>query len=139
MKKALFVCIHNSGRSQMAEAFAKRLGEGVIEASSAGTQLADGINPTVLQVMGEIGYDMNGQYPKIMTKEAVRAADIAITMGCDVTSDASCPGSFIPTDDWGLDDPRDKPIESVRKIRDEIRLRVEQLVATESRRQRGEK
>ena len=115
----------------MAEAFAKRLGEGVIEASSAGTQPADGINPTVLKVMDEIGYDMSGQQPKIMTMDTVRAADIAITMGCDVTSDAACPATFIPTVNWGLEDPKGKSIEKVREIRDEIKHRVESLIAEE--------
>lgn len=126
--KVLFVCIHNSGRSQMAEAFARRLGKGVIEAESAGTQPADGINPIVRQAMAEIGYDMADQHPKIMTMDTVRSADKAITMGCDVTSDAACPATFIPTVDWGLEDPKGRPIEKVREIRDQIRRRVENLV-----------
>ncbi len=132
-KKILFVCIHNSGRSQMAEAFAKHLGKGVIEAESAGTQPAEEINPTVRQAMAEIGYDMAGQYPKVMTFDMMTSADRVITMGCDVTSDATCPATFAPTEDWGLEDPKSKPIEKVRLIRDQIKARVETLIAEEGK------
>ena len=75
MKKIIFVCVHNSGRSQMAEAFVNRLGKGVVEAESAGAQPAEGLNPTVVQAMQEIGYDMAGHYPKIMTLEMMDSAD----------------------------------------------------------------
>ncbi|MGB9618965.1 MAG: arsenate reductase ArsC [Armatimonadota bacterium] len=127
MKKVVFVCVHNSGRSQMAEAFAKRLGAGRIEALSAGTEPADGLNPTVVEAMREIGYDMTGHYPKLLTPEMVESADRIITMGCGVDAGV-CPASFLPTEDWGLDDPKGQPIEKVRQIRDEIERRVRALV-----------
>jgi arsenate reductase (thioredoxin) len=129
MKKVLFVCIHNSGRSQMAQAFAERLGKGVIEAESAGTQPADGINPIVRQAMAEIGYDMADQHPKIMTFDIMTSADRVVTMGCEVAAGATCPATFAPTEDWGLEDPKNQPIEKVREIRDEIKRRIEQLIA----------
>ena len=118
----------------MAEAFARRLGEGVIEAESAGTLPADGLNPTVVQAMQEIGYDMGGHYPKLMTNEMVDTADLVVTMGCgvDLESDeqaGTCPAVFVPSEDWGLEDPKGKPIEKVREIRDEIERRVKELVA----------
>ncbi|MGQ9455268.1 MAG: arsenate reductase ArsC [Armatimonadota bacterium] len=127
MKKVLFVCVHNSGRSQMAEAFARKLGEGRIEVESAGTEPAGELNPTVVEAMREIDFDMSGHYPKLLTLEMVRSADRIITMGCGVESGV-CPAEFLPTQDWGLEDPAGKPIEEVRKIRDEIRARVEELV-----------
>lgn len=127
MKSILFVCIHNSGRSQMAEAFLNRLGAGMAEAESAGTEPAEGLNPTVLEVMREIGYDMAGHFPKVMTPEMVNRAGKIITMGCDVDAGV-CPASFVATEDWGLDDPKGKPIEDVRRIRDEIRTEVEKLL-----------
>jgi len=127
MKKVVFVCVHNSGRSQMAEAFAKRLGAGKIEAASAGTKPADGLNPTVIEAMREIGYDMTGHHPKVLTPEMAESADRIITMGCGVDAGV-CPASFLPTEDWGLDDPAGRPIEDVRRIRDEIERRVRTLV-----------
>lgn len=117
----------------MAEAFAKRLGQGIVEAESAGTQPADRINPTVREAMAEIGYNMAGQYPKVMTLDIMTSADKVITMGCDVTSDATCPATLAPTEDWGLEDPKSKPIEKVRFIRDQIRARVEALIAEEEK------
>jgi len=128
MKKVLFVCVHNSGRSQMAEAFAKRLGKGSLAAESAGTQPAEGLDPTVVESMREIGYDMSGHYPKALTAEAVGSADRIITMGCEVDA-GTCPATFVPSDDWGLDDPHGQPMEKVREIRDEIKQRVTELVA----------
>jgi arsenate reductase (thioredoxin) len=128
MKKVIFVCVHNSGRSQMAEAFAKRLGAGKLIAESAGTEPADGLNPTVVKAMNEIGYDMAGHYPKVMTMDMVNSANRIITMGCDVDAGV-CPAAFIPTEDWALNDPKGKPIEEVRKIRDEIERRVRQLIS----------
>lgn len=133
MKKVIFVCIHNSGRSQMAEAFAKKLGAGVIEAESAGTEPADGLNQTVVQAMEEIGYSMNTHYPKVLSDEMLDSADRVITMGCGVNLDEAsegglCPAVFVPSEDWGLEDPKGKPIEKVREIRDQIRTKVEALV-----------
>lgn len=128
MKKVLFVCVHNSGRSQMAEAFANKLGSGKIVAESAGTQPADELDPAAVRVMEEIGYDMSGHYPKMMTLDMVDSADRMITMGCGVDAEGVCPASLIPTEDWGLEDPKGQPIDKVREIRDQIRTRVEQLI-----------
>ncbi|MEN6520667.1 MAG: arsenate reductase ArsC [Armatimonadota bacterium] len=127
MRKVVFVCVHNSGRSQMAEAFTKRLGGEKIIAESAGTEPADALNPIVVEAMNEIGYNMSGHYPKILTLEMVQSADRMITMGCGV-EEGTCPAAFIPTEDWGLVDPKDQPIEKVREIRDEIKRRVEALI-----------
>ncbi|MHB0913184.1 MAG: arsenate reductase ArsC [Armatimonadota bacterium] len=124
MKKVLFVCIHNSGRSQMAEAFAKRLGAGVLEVESAGTAPTDSVNPQAVEVMEEVGYDMSGHYPKIMTSEMAGSADLVVTMGCGV----ACPVVSAPSEDWGLEDPKGQPVEKVREIRDRIKEKVEELV-----------
>lgn len=134
MKKVIFVCIHNSGRSQMAEAFAMRLGTGKITAESAGTEPGGKLNPQAVQAMEEIGYDMSGHYPKVMTPEMVESADKVITMGCGVNLDdvehggAVCPAVFVESEDWGLEDPKGQPIEKVREIRDQIKTRVEKLI-----------
>jgi len=133
VKKVLFVCVHNSGRSQMAEAFTRRLGNGVIEAESAGTLPGDSLNPAVVQAMREIGYDMSGHHPKVMTDEMADSADLVITMGCgvsleDASEGAVCPAALVPSEDWALDDPNGQPIEKVREIRDELESRVEELV-----------
>lgn len=117
----------------MAEAFAKRLGEGRIIAESAGTEPADSLNPAAVKAMEEIGYDMSIHYPKVMTLEMVDSADRMITMGCGVDAEGVCPASFIPTEDWGLADPKNQPIEKVREIRDEIEERVKALVDELSR------
>ena len=128
MKKVIFVCVHNSGRSQIAEAFANRLGQGRLIAESAGTEPGDALNPQAVAVMEDIGYDMSGHHPKMMTLEMVESADRMITMGCGVDA-ATCPAAFVPTEDWGLDDPKGQPIEKVREIRDEIKSRVEKLIS----------
>lgn len=128
MKRVVFVCIHNSGRSQMAEAFAKKIGEGKIIAESAGTEPGDHLNPQAVEAMEEIGYDMSSHHPKVMTTEMVDSADRIITMGCGVNA-ATCPAVFVPSEDWGLEDPKGQPVEKVREIRDQIKARVEQLVA----------
>jgi len=134
LKKVIFVCIHNSGRSQMAEAFAKKLGEGRIIAESAGTEPGGSLNPQAVAAMEEIGYDMSGHYPKVMTSDMVDSSDKVITMGCGVNLDdidhggAVCPAVFVESEDWGLEDPKGQPIEKVREIRDQIRQKVERLV-----------
>lgn len=128
MKRVLFVCVHNSGRSQMAEAFAKKLGDSKIIAESAGTEPGDSLNPQAVAAMEEIGYDMSGHHPKVMTPEMVNSADRMITMGCGVDAEGVCPASFVPTEDWGLEDPKGQPIEKVREIRDLIKARVERLI-----------
>ena len=134
MKKVIFVCVHNSGRSQMAEAFARKLGEGKIIAESAGTEPGGSLNPQAVAAMQEIGYDMSGHYPKLMTPEMVESADKVITMGCGVNLDdiesggAVCPAVFVESEDWGLEDPKGQPMEKVRVIRDQIKERVERLI-----------
>jgi arsenate reductase len=127
MKKVLFVCVHNSGRSQMAEAFFNKIAGGKATAISAGTEPASGVNPTVVAAMREVGIDISHNLPKILTKEMVASSDLAITMGC-MDEAQVCPAAFVPGEDWGLTDPHDKPIEEVRPIRDEIKRRVELLI-----------
>jgi arsenate reductase len=132
MKKVLFVCIHNSGRSQMAEAFFNRFVPAGWQAVSAGTMPGKGINPMVVQVMQETGLDISQNQPKLLVPEMLENAKRIFTMGCDVDSGA-CPAGFLKTEDWGLEDPAGKPIETVRKIRDDIRSRVERLIKDLSR------
>ncbi len=126
MLNVLFVCTRNAGRSQMAEAFFNRLAKGKAIATSAGTQPAKQVNPTVVPVMLEAGIDIRGQKPKQLTFDMLENADRVITMGCNV--EETCPASLVPTEDWELDDPEGKPINKVRQIRDEIRMRVEELI-----------
>jgi arsenate reductase len=123
--EVLFVCVHNAGRSQMAAGLLKLRSEGRVHVRSAGSAPADTINPAVLDAMDEIGVDMTEEFPKPLTDEVVRAADAVITMGC---GDA-CP--IYPGkryEDWDLEDPADKDLETVRRIRDEIDERVQKLV-----------
>lgn len=126
MKKVLFVCVHNSGRSQMAEAFFNQLAKGEAVATSAGTRPAAHVDRNVADAMCEVGIDIRQQRPKPLTFEMLESADRVITMGCGV--EEVCPASFIPTEDWTLEDPEGKPIEKVRQIRDQIRVKVEVLV-----------
>ncbi len=122
----LFVCVHNAGRSQMAAGFLAHLAGDAIEVRSAGSAPAASINPVAVQAMAELGIDISAQQPKILTPEAVETSDVVITMGCGDT----CP--FFPGvsyRDWVLDDPAGQGIEAVRPIRDQIRARVEQLIA----------
>jgi len=122
----LFVCVHNAGRSQMAAGFMRELSEGRVEVLSAGSEPKDQINPIAIQAMAEEGIDIAGEQPKILTTDAVRESDVVITMGCGDT----CP--IFPGkryEDWDLTDPAGRPIEEVRPIRDEIRQRVEGLLA----------
>jgi len=132
MKTVLFVCVHNAGRSQMAEAFTNRLARErglAVRAESAGTVVGEAINPTAVEVMGEIGVPMDGQYPKQLTAERADSADRVITMGCGVDAE-SCPARIRPMiEDWGLDDPKGQSVHAVRLIRDQIRLKVEALLA----------
>jgi len=127
MKTILFVCVHNSGRSQMAEAFFNQRAKGRVLALSAGTDPADALEPTVVEAMREMGTDMSGQRPKALTIEMLEQADRVVTMGCGV--EGVCPASFVETEDWGLEDPKGKPLEQVRGIRDEIRKRVMKILA----------
>jgi arsenate reductase len=121
----LFVCVHNAGRSQMAAGFLGAVGGGLVEARSAGSEPAEGINPVAVAAMAEVGIDITANTPKLLTPDAVRAADVVITMGC---GDA-CP--IFPGkryEDWELDDPAGKPLEEVRAIRDDIERRIRSLV-----------
>ena len=122
----LFVCVHNAGRSQMAAGFVRELSGGTVEVRSAGSLPADQVNPAAVAAMAEVGIDLSGQQPEVLTADAVEASDVVVTMGCgDV-----CP-VFPGTryEDWALDDPAGKGVEAVRPIRDEIRRRVERLLA----------
>ncbi|MGN6405264.1 arsenate reductase ArsC [Sinomonas sp.] len=122
----LFVCVHNAGRSQMAAAYLSQLSEGRIEVRSAGSEPAEKVNPAAVEAMLEEGIDIRTEIPKILTTQAVKDSDVVITMGCGDT----CP--IFPGkryEDWELDDPAGKGVESVRPIRDEIKGRVENLIA----------
>ena len=122
----LFVCVHNAGRSQMAAGFMTHLSQGRVEVLSAGSAPKDSINPVAVEAMAEVGIDISHNSPKVLTTEAVQQSDAVITMGC---GDA-CP--FYPGkryEDWVLEDPAGQGIESVRVIRDEIKVRVENLLA----------
>ena len=123
----LFVCIHNAGRSQMAAGYLRHLAGDRIEVRSAGSMPADQINPIAVEAMREEGIDIAAEQPKVLTPEAVQASDVVITMGC---GDA-CP--FYPGkryEDWKLDDPAGQGIDAVRPIRDDIRARIEGLIAS---------
>ena len=127
-KKVLFVCVHNSGRSQMAEAFFNDMAKGGARAFSAGTQPADEVNPVVIDAMKEIDIDISGNKPKPLTVDLVEKVDRMITMGCGAEAEALCPASFIETEDWALEDPEGETIEQVRKIRNEVKERVSRLL-----------
>jgi arsenate reductase len=126
MNQALFICVGNSSRSQMAEALFNHLAAGRGRAVSAGTQPARVIDPKAVAVMAELGIDISGQRPKPLTQEMVDSATRRISMGCGVQE--SCPAWARPGEDWDLDDPYHQPVEVVRRIRDEIRARVEALL-----------
>ena len=127
MKVVLFVCVHNSGRSQMAEAFFNQLAKGKAQALSAGTQPAQTVNPIVAEAMREVSIDISRNKPKALTMEMLEQADRVITMGCGAK--AVCPASFVQTEDWSLGDPEGKTLQQVRRIRDEIKNRVVKLLA----------
>lgn len=112
----------------MAESFFNKLAKGKALAISAGTQPADGINPVVVQVMKEAGIDITGRKPRALTMEMAQQADRIITMGCGADAGATCPARLVETEDWALDDPYNKPIEQVRKIRDDVLRRVLTLI-----------
>ena len=122
----LFVCVHNAGRSQMAAGFLQSLAGDRVEVLSAGTDPKDEINPSAIAAMAEVGIDITHNSPKVLTTEAVQASDYVITMGCGDT----CP--YFPGKtylDWPLDDPAGQGIDGVRPIRDEIRAKVDALIA----------
>ena len=122
----LFVCVHNAGRSQMAAAYLAHLAQGRVEVRSAGSAPADTVNPAVVAAMLEESIDISAETPKILTPKAVKVSNVVITMGCgDV-----CP--YFPGvryEDWVLEDPAGQGVDAVRPIRDEIRRRIEELVA----------
>lgn len=122
----LFVCVHNAGRSQMAAGYLRHLAADRVEVRSAGSIPADRINPLAVEVMLEDGIDITAEEPKVLTGEAVETSDVVVTMGCGDT----CP--FFPGtryEDWELDDPAGQDLATVRRIRDEIRTRIQVLVS----------
>jgi arsenate reductase (thioredoxin) len=125
MATALFVCLHNAGRSQMSQALFERAAAGKHTASSAGTTPAEHIHPEVVTVMRELGIDLSNHQPQLLTTELAEQADVVVTMGC---GDA-CP--YIPGKryvDWELPDPKGRPLSEVRATRDEIARRIDSLV-----------
>jgi len=126
MKTVLFVCAENAGRSQIAEALFNKYVKGRFKAMSAGTVPAKQINPLVVEALKEIGIDISGKKPKLVTNEMIKEADKIITMGCGA---AFCPANFLPkVEDWALEDPKEKPIEKIREIRNEIDNKVKALI-----------
>jgi arsenate reductase (thioredoxin) len=121
----LFVCLHNAGRSQMAAALLERAAQGRHEAVSAGTTPADRVHPEVIEVMRELGIDLSDRTPQRLTRELAEQADVVVTMGCG----DECP--YIPGKryvDWDLEDPKGRPLDEVRAMRDEIARRVDELL-----------
>jgi arsenate reductase len=126
MANALFVCLHNAGRSQMSRALFERAASGRHTTEAAGTQPAEQLHPVVVEAMAEIGIDLSDRRPRLLTREMAERADVVVTMGCG----DECP--YIPGKryvDWDLQDPKDLPIEEVRELREEIAGRVRALVA----------
>lgn len=122
----LFVCVHNAGRSQMAAGWLRHLAGDRVEVLSAGSEPKDAINPVAVEAMGEVGIDIAGNTPKVLTVDAVKESDVVITMGC---GDA-CP--IFPGkryEDWELADPAGKGIDDVREVRDDIKARIQQLIS----------
>jgi arsenate reductase len=126
MAHVLFVCVHNAGRSQMSQALFERASGGRHSAASAGTTPGERVHPEVVEAMRELGVDLSGRTPQPLTRELAERADVVVTMGCG----DKCP--YIPGKrylDWELTDPKGRPVDEVRAIRDEIVERVEQLAA----------
>jgi arsenate reductase (thioredoxin) len=126
LKKVLFVCVHNSGRSQIAEAFFNQLSKGEVRAFSAGTDPDKNVDSAIASIMMEEDIDITGQMPTLLVPEMTNEAAKVVTMGCGVGN--ICPAPNIPIDDWGLDDPKGQSIEKVRAIRDDIKMRVIDLL-----------
>jgi arsenate reductase (thioredoxin) len=127
MKLVIFACVHNAGRSQMAAAWFNRIADPErSRAVSAGTEPGDRVHPEVLAAMNEVGIDLSGARPKLLTSEMVADASHLITMGCGDACPVAPPS--VVRDDWPLEDPKGKPVERVREIRDDVRARVEALV-----------
>ena len=127
MEHVIFACVHNAGRSQMAAAFFNQMAEPTrAVATSAGTNPGEHVHPVVVDVMREVGLEVGGNRPQRLTSQLAQTASLLITMGCG----DECP--FVPgleRDDWPLDDPKGRPLEEVRRIRDEVRRRVRELIA----------
>jgi arsenate reductase (thioredoxin) len=126
VKRVIFICVHNAGRSQIAEAFFNQMAGGKAWAVSAGSKPADRVNQAAVEAMREVGLDISLNKPRLLTPELLDSVDMAITMGCG--EDSACPAAWVKTEDWALEDPAGKPLETVRKIRDEIKRRVEKLI-----------
>ena len=130
MKKVIFACTHSAGRSQMAAAFFNALADpGKARAVAAGTEPAQRVHPEVAAAMAELGFDLSAARPQKLTAELAVGASLMVTMGCG----EDCP--YVPglrVEDWALDDPKGKPVEEVRRIREQIRARVQQLIAREA-------
>ena len=126
-KKILFICVENAGRSQMAEGFFRKYAPNEYEAISAGTKPTAAINPVAVESMKEVGIDLSNQKPKILTNEIIKDSILNVNMGCMDTTE--CPslilGNYV---DWRIEDPKDKPIEKVREIRDQIETKVKELI-----------
>ena len=129
MKRVLFICVHNAGRSQMAEAFLNAADSDLLQAESAGTMPTERVNPVVAEAMLEAGIDIRDNSPKVLTQQMADEADLIITMGCAI--DDACPATFLPAEDWGLEDPAGQPIDTVRRIRDQIKVKVADLLESE--------
>ncbi len=126
-KNVLFVCVENAARSQMAEGLFRKYAPSDYEPLSAGTVPKSQINPLAAEVMGEIGIDIGSQKPKELNEEMIKDADKIINMGC--MDKSFCPTLFVPkVRDWGIEDPKGKPIEKVREIRDEIERKIKEMV-----------
>jgi arsenate reductase len=122
----LFVCVHNAGRSQMAAGWLKELAGDQVTIWSAGSEPADRINPLAVEAMREVGIDISGEAPKVLTTESVSGADVVVTMGCGDTCPCFPGKRYL---DWQLPDPAGQPIEVVREVRDDIQNRVSDLLA----------
>ncbi len=122
----LFVCVHNAGRSQMAAGWLRSLAGDAVEVRSAGSLPADRVNPAAVEAMAEVGIDLTGQRPRVLTPDAVEASDVVVTMGCGDVCPVFPGKRYL---DWALEDPAGKGVESVRPIRDEIERRIRGLLA----------
>ena len=128
MKKVLFVCVENAGRSQMAEGFFKKLAPSDYDGISAGTKPISEINPLAIQAMKEVDIDISDNKSKLVTNEMIEESDSVVNMGC--MDKESCPALFVEEiDDWDIEDPKGKSIEEIRKIRDSIETKVKKLVS----------
>jgi len=121
----LFVCVHNAGRSQMAQGWLRHLAGDQVEVRSAGSEPGERVNPTAVEAMAEVGIDITAEHPKVLSRDAVQSADVVVTMGCGDTCPVF-PGKRY--EDWELPDPAGQPIDVVRNVRDAIRDRVAALL-----------